>query len=861
MSKKMLVNAAQADEVRVVIIQNGVMEDLNVSMAGNEQLRGNVYKARVVNIETSLQAAFIDFGIGRNGFITLNDIHPRFYNRRYTGKARPRIQDVLRNGAELIVQVYKEEMGNKGAALTCDITLPGRYLVLGPYSRGGGVSRKIEDEGVRKRLKELISKMNTTEEMNLIVRTAGEGCGLGELQQDYQQLLRLWGHIQARAARLSGPGLLYAEPDVVIRSVRDYFSDDMDEVLTDDPSTHQKILSFFEERMGGDVKKVKLYSGKMPIFSNFGLEQQFENISSPTVPLKSGGSIVINPTEALTAIDVNSGRSRNHGNQDRMALAINKEAAGEVARQLRLRDIGGLVVVDFIDMQDPKSRREVEQVLGDCMKMDKAQVELGRISRFGLLELSRQRIKGRLLSSTHQSCPLCKGSGWVMNSEVAGMSMLRRLQELAVSAPRGAKIKGRLSTEVALYLLNQQRGKLASLEEEFSVQFDIIPDSQATHSRDAFQVNLENVIRLPREERSSRRRPSRRSESRPTRRSQEESCEPPKVVGFIPPEQLAAAELGPPQLKPTGVLVVVESEPEQISEEPKQRRRRRRRKPEEEQQLEPQELSSESPKENIEEPSPSVSAPKPQDAAALKREAARARNRARRERLQGVAKEQPKVQKQAESRNLSLDVSEPNTKVSEPSTTAQQQSQPKASPKQPSTPRASSEKQRSHRAADRVRRRLKGVETAESPTAPQATERPALQRKRSGRPAAPQATERPALQRKRSGRLAERLKARVAQVEQEATPPKTLPEASETLPSPKPAPKRERSKRTAPLRRSGPKKPGPKKPGPKKPEPKKPEPSQKKERTQTHRSRRGAQKPGKDLEAAREAAASIFSTL
>jgi ribonuclease E len=437
MSKRMLVNAAQAGEIRVAIVDENVLEDLNVASEGNEQIKGNIYRARVVSIESGLQAAFVDYGQDRNGFITFNDIDKRFWTRKPRGEGRPRIQDCLDRGAELLVQAYKEEMGNKGAALTTDITLPGRYLVIMPFSGSGGVSRKIEDEEARKKLKDLIKKLEPPEEMGIIVRTAGVGASRQELEADFQNLNRVWAHILHQFGQKSEPGLVYQEQDVVIRSVRDYFTDDIDEVVADNPRVHQRVLEFFQRNMPAAASKVKLYAGKMPIFSNYGLERQLENIASPRVPLKSGGYIIINQTEALTAVDVNSGKSKGQDNQEQMAFQTNQEAAEEVARQLRLRDLGGLIVVDFIDMEDARNRREVERVLKKCMKLDKARVEIGRVSRFGLLELSRQRIKARLLSTTHKLCPACEGSGYVLGTETAGLSMLRRLQELAVSASEG----------------------------------------------------------------------------------------------------------------------------------------------------------------------------------------------------------------------------------------------------------------------------------------------------------------------------------------------------------------------------------------------------------------------------------------
>jgi ribonuclease E len=571
MSKRMLVNAAQAGEIRVAIVDNNVLEDLNVASEGNEQIKGNVYRARVVSVESGLQAAFVDYGAERNGFITFNDIDKRFWTRKPRGEGRPRIQDCIDRGAELLVQAYKEEMGNKGAALTTDITLPGRYLVIMPFSGSGGVSRKIEDEEARKKLKDLIKKLNPPEEMGIIVRTAGVGASRQELEGDYQNLVRVWAHIHHQFEQKAEPGLIYQEQDVVIRSVRDYFTDDIDEVVADNPRVHQRVLEFFQRNMPGAAAKVKLYAGKMPIFSNYGLERQLENIVSPRVPLKSGGYIIINPTEALTAIDVNSGKSKGQDNQEQMAFQTNQEAAEEVARQLRLRDLGGLIVVDFIDMEDARNRREVERVLKKGMKLDKARVEIGRVSRFGLLELSRQRIKARLLSTTHKLCPTCEGSGYVLGTETSGLSMLRRLQELAVSAQEGSTIRGRLGVDVALFLLNKQREALAELEAQFKVTIEVLPDATAIANRESFEViRAGGAEKAPEERRDrgdKRSRDRERERDRADKRNpkaklpqlprlqapktldeatgdeeadDDSPFEPPRIVGYVAPEKLVA---------------------------------------------------------------------------------------------------------------------------------------------------------------------------------------------------------------------------------------------------------------------------------------------------------------------------------
>ena len=520
MSKRMLVNAAQEGEVRVAIVEDQVLEDLSIAVDGTEMQRGNIYKGVVVTVETGLQAAFVDFGEERNGFITFNDIHPRYYNIKQTKKTgRPKIQDALKPGAELLVQVHKEAVGNKGAALTTDITMPGRYLVFTPLSSTTGVSRKIEDEKSRKRLKDVVSSFDIPEDGGVIVRTAGQHEEPKALADDFQRLLRLWGHIRAGFETNERTKIVHREPDVIIRTIRDYLKLDVEELIVDDSSVFDRLTEYFGNDAPDIVERLKLYRGKMPIFSNYGLERQLAHISSHNVPLPSGGSIVINPTEALTAIDVNSGKSRGQANQEIMAYQTNLEAATAVARQLRLRDVGGLVVVDFIDMMEAKHRRGVTKQLNEAMTKDKARIEIGRISKFGLLELSRQRIKARLMMSSHLVCPHCEGSGYIMTTDFQAMTMLRRLQELAVSAPRKAKIIGRLPASIALRLLNGHRSSLAELEEKFEVQILLIPDADAAGTRDAFEITAgggdeSNSSDTHKRERKSRERRSRRSSNR-----------------------------------------------------------------------------------------------------------------------------------------------------------------------------------------------------------------------------------------------------------------------------------------------------------------------------------------------------------
>tara|TARA_B100001093_G_scaffold233317_1_gene223704 strand:+ start:1097 stop:4705 length:3609 start_codon:yes stop_codon:yes gene_type:complete len=707
MSKRMLVNAAQEGEVRVATIENSVLEDLNVATEGNELLKGNLYKGVVVSVESGLQAAFVDYGADRNGFITFNDIHRQYYNKKTKNDGkRLRIQDAIAPGAELLVQVHKEEVGNKGAALTTDITQPGRYLVLMPFSDGAGVSRKIESESARKKLKEIVSNLNVPEPMGVIVRTAGQDRTKAELIKDYQALVRSWGHSQARYEQLKKPGLVYREPDVVIRSIRDYFTDDVAEIVVDNDSVMDRLTDYFDRHAPDVVERVKRYKGKMPLFSNYGLEKQLENISSSKVGLPSGGSIVINPTEALIAIDVNSGKSRGQSNQEEMAVQTNLEAADEAARQLRLRDFGGLVVIDFIDMYENKHRRQVEKKLKEAMKRDKARVEVGRISRFGLLELSRQRVKARLLSSTHTVCPMCEGSGYVMSTEVSAITMLRRLQELAVSAPKAASIRGRLPVPVALNLLNIHRASISEMESNFNVTIEIIPEIGAVSTRDAFEIITRSMTekqgddqRNDRRERRDRGRGRKRtsrsdnqrndsersSRSRSNNRSESEAeqpYEPPKVVGFLEPDQFNEGTDEILQDSKQAKQAASDDAAETVeTEKPRERRRRRGRG-----------RRGES-DQNQRTPSNRNHAAGDADDAEQKRIAARERNKARRDARKPRTAE-PKQQASVRSTSAARDLEKPPVVALEQAPSKSQET------------RDQKAGQTNRRAANRIRNRL-----------------------------------------------------------------------------------------------------------------------------------------------------------
>ena len=467
MSKKMLINASHSEEHRAAIVEDGALTELEIEVVGREQTRGNIYKAVVVRVETGLQAAFVDYGADRLGFLQMGEIHPLCYRRAGAeSKGRPRINDILQRGQEILIQVVKEERGTKGAALTTYLSLPGRYMVLMPESDTKGVSRKIEEESQRKKLKSSMASMNLPENMGYIVRTAGIGQTKEELKRDFDYLLRVYDNIQELARRSKAPALVYKESNLVIRMIRDYFSGDIDEVLVDDAKVFQEAKDFFQQVMPEYARLVKLHQEKRPIFSRYQIEEQIETISKNKVPLPSGGSIVIDSTEALVAIDVNSGKMASEQGVEATAYKTNLEAAAEVGRQLRLRDLGGLIVIDFIDMRDRKHIRDVEKCLKEALKMDKARVTIGHISsQFSLLEMSRQRIKATLAEGAFLSCPHCEGSGRIKSTEAQAVAFLRKLQTGIAKGQIGLA-EGDVPMEVATYLLNSRREELLLMERQ-----------------------------------------------------------------------------------------------------------------------------------------------------------------------------------------------------------------------------------------------------------------------------------------------------------------------------------------------------------------------------------------------------------
>ncbi|MGN4108231.1 Rne/Rng family ribonuclease, partial [Burkholderia gladioli] len=474
--KRMLFNATQQEELRVAIVDGQKLIDIDIETAGREQRKGNIYKGVVTRIEPSLEACFVNYGEDRHGFLPFKEV-ARQYFRDGVDMRSARIQDALREGQELIVQVEKEERGNKGAALTTFISLAGRYLVLMPNNpRGGGVSRRIEGDE-RQELRETMAQLEIPEGMSMIARTAGIGRSAEELQWDLNYLLQLWHAIEAasKSGHNGQPMLIYLESSLVIRAIRDYFQPDIGEILIDTTEIHDQARAFMDIVMPDNVGKVKRYHDDVPLFSRFQIEHQIETAYSRTVPLPSGGAIVIDHTEALVAIDVNSARATKGADIEETATRTNLEAADEVARQLRLRDLGGLIVIDFIDMESAKSQREVEQRLKDALKHDRARVQMGKISRFGLMELSRQRLRPALSEGSHVTCPRCNGTGHIRDTESSALQVLRIIQEEAMKENTAA-IHCQVPVEVTAFLLNEKRQEINKIESRFKVGIVLIPN-------------------------------------------------------------------------------------------------------------------------------------------------------------------------------------------------------------------------------------------------------------------------------------------------------------------------------------------------------------------------------------------------
>lgn len=473
--KRMLINATQKEELRVALVDGQRLFDLDIESPGHEQKKANIYKGKITRVEPSLEAAFVDYGAERHGFLPLKEIAREYFPADYVFQGRPNIRDILSEGQEVIVQVNKEERGNKGAALTTFVSLAGSYLVIMPNNpRAGGISRRIEGDE-RTELKEALSSLDVPEGVGLIVRTAGVGKSPEELQWDLKVLLHHWEAIKQASQSRPAPFLIHQESDVIVRAIRDYLRRDIGEILIDSPKIFEKAKEHIKLVRPDFVNRVKLYQGEVPLFSHYQIESQIESAFQREVRLPSGGSIVIDVTEALTAIDINSARSTRGGDIEETALNTNLEAADEIARQLRLRDLGGLVVIDFIDMTPIRHQREVENRIRDAVRQDRARIQISRISRFGLLEMSRQRLSPSLGESSHHICPRCQGTGKVRDNESLSLSILRLIEEEALKE-NTKQVHTIVPVQIASYLLNEKRKAISSIEKRHDVDVIVVPN-------------------------------------------------------------------------------------------------------------------------------------------------------------------------------------------------------------------------------------------------------------------------------------------------------------------------------------------------------------------------------------------------
>jgi ribonuclease E len=545
--KRMLFNATQPEELRVAIVDGQKLIDLDIESAGKEQRKSNIYKAIITRIEPSLEAAFVEYGGTRHGFLPFKEVSPQYYLNG--GGGRPSIKEALREGQELLVQVEKDERGNKGAALTTYISLAGRYIVLMPNNpSGGGVSRRIEGED-RNELRDVLAQLEVPQGASIIARTAGIGRNLEELQWDLNYLTQLWDAIEGAAKTEKAPSLIYLESSLVVRAIRDYFHPEIGEILVDTDDIFQQAQAFMSTVMPGNVDRIKRYRDDVPLFSRFQIEHQIESAHARQVNLPSGGAIVIDHTEALTAIDINSARATRGSDIEATALNTNLEAADEIARQMRLRDLGGLIVIDFIDMESSRNQRDVENRLRDALHFDRARVQTGKISRFGLLELSRQRLAPSLEETSYTPCPRCNGIGHIRGTESSALNILRIVQEEAMKE-HSAAIHVQVPIDVATFLLNEKRADIHRIESRLKVSITLIPNQH-------METPHYNVLRLRPDDMTSENQQAsyklveRPEEGKDTATAQETKAQRPQaaVQGITPaqPAPIRAVEAAPQQ--------------------------------------------------------------------------------------------------------------------------------------------------------------------------------------------------------------------------------------------------------------------------------------------------------------------------
>jgi len=547
--KRMLINATQSEELRVALVDGQRIYDLDIESPGHEQKKANIYKGKITRVEPSLEAAFVDYGAERHGFLPLKEIARTYFPQGYNYQGRPNIKDVIKEGQEVIVQIDKEERGNKGAALTTFISLAGSYLVLMPNNpRAGGISRRIEGDE-RSQLKEALNGLTLPEGMGLIVRTAGVGKSAEELEWDLNVLLNHWQAIQQAADSRKAPFLIHQESNVIVRAIRDYLRRDIGEILIDSQKVFEQAKGHINLVRPDFINRLKLYEGEVPMFTHYQIESQIESAFQREVRLPSGGAIVIDPTEALTSIDINSARATKGGDIEETAFQTNLEAADEIARQLRLRDLGGLIVIDFIDMTPVRHQREVENRIREAVRQDRARVQIGRISRFGLLEMSRQRLRPSLGESSTHVCPRCSGQGTIRGTESLALSILRLIEEEGIKDNTDA-VHAQVPVSVAAYLLNEKRNAIQDLEKRHNVNVVVIPNQyletphfEVLRVRSGDEVEGASYEQVQRSEEPG----YQPSTSRPAARAAEE----PVLKGLVAPSGPAPASPKPPATKVT----------------------------------------------------------------------------------------------------------------------------------------------------------------------------------------------------------------------------------------------------------------------------------------------------------------------
>jgi len=492
----MLINAAEGEECRIAILHQNRLEELFIERASERSHVGNIYKGRVTNVEPSIQAAFVDFGLPKNGFLHISDLHPQYFptgmrqtedvGRKTPRRDRPPIQKCLRRGQDVIVQIIKEGIGTKGPTLTSYVSIPGRYVVMMPWMSRLGVSRKIEDEEIRRKMRRVLEELSLPKDMGFILRTAGIDRTKRELQRDLNYLQRLWKVVEQRIKGERAPCELYQESDLVIRTIRDVYSSDYSKIIVDSQEVADKVHEFLAIAMPRSAAPVEVYPGLIPLFHKYGIETEIENLHRREVPLPSGGSLVIDSTEAMVAIDVNSGRFREHSDAEETAFRINMQAAEEIARQLRLRDLGGLILCDFIDMRHDKHIRAVERAVRDALRKHKERAKCLRISQFGIMEITRQRMRPALKRSVYQDCPFCHGTGMVKNADSMTLDVIRLLR-VAVHQDQVQRVTVRVPPSVAFHLQNHKRESLSRLEKDAGVQVIIHGDRHRGPDQYAFE--------------------------------------------------------------------------------------------------------------------------------------------------------------------------------------------------------------------------------------------------------------------------------------------------------------------------------------------------------------------------------------